>query len=208
MPLYKTIIADKNTTVLIWKITESYEALCSDITLTANCSARMASMRSEIHRKGFLSIRQLLKTAGYDASALYYDSCGKPHLKDGKYISITHSFIFSAIIVSSAVKVGIDIEMQRDKIKKIAGKFIGYEWSYLNEDNAIEKLSVIWCAKESLYKSSDISGLSFKQHCKVIPFDLKAQKTKAWIHCRSTLEKYDICFFSFEGFTCAYALRL
>lgn len=208
MPLYKTIIIDKNTTVLIWKIEESYEALCNNITLTVNCELRLADMKSEIHRRGFLSIRQLLKKAGYKASALYYDAFGKPHLNDGKHISITHSFVFSAIIISSAVEVGIDIEMQRGKIRKIADKFIGYEWNFINEHRLTEKLTVTWCVKESLYKSFGTAGLSFKQHCKVIPFDLDMQETKAWIYYKSEMEKHDIRFFSFEGFTCAYALKL
>jgi phosphopantetheinyl transferase len=53
-----------------------------------------------------------LQTAGYTDFDLYYDELGKPHLKDDKYISITHSHNFSAIIVSDAV--GIDIELQKD----------------------------------------------------------------------------------------------
>jgi phosphopantetheinyl transferase len=35
-------------------------------------------------------------------------------LKDGKHISITHSYQFSAIIISDQT-VGIDIELQREK---------------------------------------------------------------------------------------------
>ncbi len=63
---------------------------------------------------------------------LFYDEFGKPHLKDDKYISITHSFNFSGIIVSEN-KVGIDIEKQRPIITKIASKFVGYEFEYLKE---------------------------------------------------------------------------
>ena len=207
MPLYKTINVNKDTTVLIWKIEESYEALHKNIELTKHCEARLVAMKSEIHQRGFLSIRQLLKKAGYEPSALYYDPFGKPHLKDDNHISITHSFTFSAIIISTA-EVGIDIEMQRNKIRKIADKFVGYEWNYLDEHRFIEKLSVIWCIKESLYKTFAVKGMSFKQHCKVIPFDLNAQKTKAWAHYRSKVEKYDVAFFPLEGFMCAYALKL
>ncbi len=207
MPLYKTITVNPHTTAFLWKIEESYEMLYNTVTLTANCRSRLADMRSEIHRKGFLSIRHLLKAAGYEASELYYNTFGKPYLKDGTHISITHSYTFSAIIISRTVEVGIDIEMQRKKILRIADKFIGYEWNYLNDKQLVEKLSVIWCAKESLYKSLGAAGMSFKQHCKVIPFDLDVQKTTAWIHYKSVAEKYDICFFPFEGFMCAYAMK-
>ena len=67
---------------------------------------------------------------------MFYDENGKPHLKDGKHISITHSFTFSGVIVSDA-EVGIDIEKQRDKIAIIAHKFIDYEFDYLDEDDRI-----------------------------------------------------------------------
>lgn len=208
MPLYKTIIVNKNTMVRVWKIEESYETLRDNIGLTENCERRLAAMKSDIHRRGFLSIRHLLKEAGYEASALYYDTFGKPHLKDGSYISITHSFVFSALMISSTAEVGIDIEKQRDKIRKIADKFTGYEQNYLDKAQLVEKLTVIWCAKESLYKSFGRAGVSFKQHCKVIPFEMEARRTKAWISYKSAVQSYDIRFFPFEGFMCAYALKL
>ncbi|MCB0375902.1 MAG: 4'-phosphopantetheinyl transferase superfamily protein, partial [Sinomicrobium sp.] len=178
------------------------------IVLTENCRERLAAMRSEVHRRGFLSVRQLLRVAGYAASEVYYDAFGKPHLTDGNHISVTHSFTFSGIIISGDREVGIDIEKQRDKIRKIADKFVGYEWNYLSADRLIEKLTLIWCAKESLYKSFGVEGLSFKRHCSVIPFDPEAQQTKAWIRYGSRMAQYDIRFFSFEGFSCAYALKL
>src|SRR5688572_13722412 len=73
MPLYKTITISNDTKVFIWKIDESVEDLQKDICITDNCELRISSMKSQIHQKGFLSVRQLLKTAGYDVSSLYYD---------------------------------------------------------------------------------------------------------------------------------------
>lgn len=207
MPLYKTITVSKTTKVLIWKIEESFEDLQQNIILTNNCKSRIAGMKSELHRRGFLSVRHLLKVAGYNTSDLYYDDYGKPHLKDGKHISITHSFIFSGIIISSDIEVGIDIEKQREKISIIAHKFIDYEYNYLT-DNDIQKLTVVWCVKESLYKVFATHGMSFLQHTRVIPFELDELKTTGWIHYQSKVEKYDIDFLEFDGFTCAYALKI
>jgi phosphopantetheinyl transferase len=80
----------------------------------------------------FISVRKLLQEAGYNDLDLYYDELGKPHLKDDKYISISHSHHFSAIIVSNK-SVGIDIELQREKIIRIADKFVDQEYSYLKK---------------------------------------------------------------------------
>src|SRR5690606_18134587 len=113
MPLYKTITTNSQTTVKIWQITESYEELMRPITLRDECMTRVLGMKSELHQRGFLSVRHLLAEFGYTDHDLYYDENGKPHLKDGKHISITHSFQFSAIAISNQ-EIGIDIEKQRE----------------------------------------------------------------------------------------------
>ena len=91
MPLFKTITPSSTTQVYIWKVEESLEVLSQNVNLTPHCQARFDSMKSELHRKGFLSIRHLLHVAGYTDKDLFYTSNGKPHLNDGKHISITHS---------------------------------------------------------------------------------------------------------------------
>lgn len=207
MPLYKTITPNSQTTVKIWKISESYNALIQPLNLLPESLERVLGMKSDIHQRGFLSVRHLLREFGYQDADLYYDEKGKPHLKDGKHISITHSFNFSAVIISDNV-VGIDIEKQRDKITIIAHKFIDYEFDYLNEIDFdyIKKLTTIWCVKESLYKLFAKPGLSFKKYFLVIPFEIKDGNTVAWIDYKNKKYRYSIHFLEFEGFTCAYAI--
>lgn len=207
MPLYKTITPNSQTTVKIWKISESYDDLMKPLSLKPESLERVLGMKSELHQRGFLSVRHLLAEFGYGDIDLFYDDNGKPHLKDGKQISITHSFHFSAVIVSEEI-VGLDIEKQRDKISIIAHKFIDYEFEYLNENDAdyINKLTAIWCVKESLYKLFATPGLSFKQHCLVIPMSDNNNETLAWIDYENKKHCYKVCFLEFEGFTCAYAI--
>lgn len=207
MPLYKTITPNSQTTVKIWKISESYTDLIDNIKLKPESLQRVLGMKSELHQRGFLSVRRLLAEFGYDDFDLFYDGNGKPHLKDGKHISITHSFNFSAVIVSDCI-VGIDIEKQREKITVIAHKFIDYEFDYLNENKPdyTKKLTAIWCVKESLYKLFATPGLSFKKYFLVIPFEIKDQETIAWIDYKDKKYRYSIHFLEFEGFTCAYAI--
>ena len=151
MPLYKSLVLNSQTIVKIWKISESKDFFSGQLVLKPESLERVNSMKSELHQRGFLSVRMLLAEFGYVDEDLVYDAFGKPHLKDGKHISITHSYTFSAVVVSSR-PVGVDIEKQREKIIKIASKFIGYEDSYLTEKDPklIQKLTWIWCIKESL----------------------------------------------------------
>lgn len=207
MPLYKTITVNATTKVLIWKIEESFEELSNGTGLTDNCAKRVANMKSDLHQRGFMSIRHLLALAGYSDFDLFYDENGKPYLKDGKKISITHSFIFSAIIISDT-EVGIDIEKQRNKILRIAHKFTPIEEyrTMANEDAIIRKLTIVWAAKESLYKSFSEKSVSFLQHINVDEFQLGDQFTTARVDYNGKETIYNIEYLEFEGFTCAYAL--
>jgi phosphopantetheinyl transferase len=94
MPLHKSLTINNSTKVLIWNIQEDYTDLSNGISLTTANQTRVDSMKSELHQRGFLSIRHLLKEVGLVDADLVYDEFGKPHLKNGKFISITHSFTF------------------------------------------------------------------------------------------------------------------
>ncbi|MDB4108180.1 4'-phosphopantetheinyl transferase superfamily protein, partial [Flavobacteriaceae bacterium] len=192
------------TIVKIWKISEPKEFFMNQIELKPESLERVNEMKSELHQRGFLSVRMLLSEFGYKDIDLVYDSFGKPHLKDGKHISITHSYNFSAVVVSSK-KVGVDIEKQREKITKIATKFIGFEDSYLNENDSklIQKLTQIWCIKESLYKLYATPGMVFKKHFLVVPFGTESNSTIAWIIHNNNRLKFKAIFVEFEGFGCA-----
>lgn len=207
MPLYKTIFPNSQTTVKIWKIEESFDTLFATVKLKTTCLQRVLSMKSEQHQCGFLSVRCLLAEFGYEDADLFYDENGKPHLRDGKQISITHSFNFSAVIISDLI-VGIDVEKQREKIGVIANKFIDYEFDYLDENAAdyVKKLTIIWCVKESLYKLFATPGLSFKEHCLVIPMSDGENETIAWIDYEDKKYRYQVHFLEFEGFACAYVI--
>jgi 4'-phosphopantetheinyl transferase len=207
MPLYKTIQPNSQTTVKIWKITESFDDLMAPLDLKENSLERVLGMKSELHQRGFLSVRHVLRDFGYTDQDLYYNDRGKPHLKDGKHISITHSFTFSGVIISAS-EVGIDIEKQRHKIAIIVRKFVYYEFNYLSETDVdyIKKLTVIWGIKESLYKLFATPGMLFREHFLVIPFMLKDGETVAWIDYQDKKYRYNTHFLEFEGFSCAFVI--
>lgn len=208
MPLFKTIDVNSTTKVYIWKIEESFEDLSKGIELTKPCRERVDGMKSDVHRRGFMSVRHLLAEAGYVDADLYYDDLGKPHLKDGNYISITHSFIFSGIIVSKDTPVGIDIEKQRDKIVRIANRFTPLREykSIANHDALVSKLTIVWGAKESIYKIYEQEGLSFLHNIYVDNFSLNDSKTTGKVRYKDLTSIYTLYFIEFEGFTCVYAL--
>lgn len=210
MPIYKTITVSATTKVYIWEVTETEERLWENVGLTAHCQQRMDGMKSGAHRRAFLSIRQLLALAGYVDSDLWYDDFGKPHLRDGNYISITHSHQFTGIIVSQSDEVGIDIEMQREKILRIAHKFTPIEEyrTLANTEALVRKLTIVWGAKESLYKIYAQQGLSFLRHIDVMDFSFEDGRTAAEILFHGKKSQYEVAFLEFAGFTCVYAIKM
>jgi 4'-phosphopantetheinyl transferase len=210
MPLYKTINYNSTTQILVWEITESLEELLGKIVLKEKTQLRLNKMKSELHQRAFLSVRMLLKEAGYSDFDLHYDEYGKPYFLDEKHVSITHSHHFSAIIVSDET-VGIDIEMQREKIIRIADKFVNSaelnRLQRFDTGDYIRKLTVKWGTKEAIFKIRNEKGISFKDHIQVNPFEIRDKKTTAILEFENIKQQFSICFEEFENFTLVYAFE-
>ena len=207
MPLYKDIAVCENTRILVWKVTEKIEELQHNNFVNPSNVARLAGMKSEIHQRAFLSVRRLLAIAGYSDADLFYDENGKPNLRDGKHISITHSHQFAAIIISDKT-VGIDLEWARDKILRIANKFAATEEYYLKDEtieNQILKLTVIWGIKESIFKIRNEPGISFKDHISVPNFELNSKSAIGKLHFGDLNIEFSIEFEIIEDFVLVWA---
>jgi 4'-phosphopantetheinyl transferase len=209
MPLHKIIHHDVHTRVSVWKITESYNELFRAVALKDISLARLEGMKSESHQKGFLAVRMLLQEAGYNDYDLYYDEFGKPHLKDGRHISISHSFEFSVIILSNQ-NIGVDLELRRDKIEIIAEKFAAEDFIFQCRDNKsdyVSKLTVIWGVKEAVFKIRNEVGISFKDHIFVAPFEMNEGKGKAMLHFNAVEQEFEMSFEEIESYTLVWVFE-
>ncbi|MBP6374571.1 MAG: 4-phosphopantetheinyl transferase, partial [Flavobacterium sp.] len=82
MPLHLSSFPNLNSRLLVWSIDETIDELHTNIVLTEQSKQRMNSMKSDLHQRAFLSVRQLLLQLGYADADLHYDVTGKPHLRD------------------------------------------------------------------------------------------------------------------------------
>lgn len=207
MPQFKTIFHDAKTKIYIWKISESFETFFSEIVLNENSKIRLQSMKSEMHQRGFLSVRKLLHEAGYSDFDLLYDDSGKPNLVDGKQISISHSHEFATIIISEK-NVGIDLEIQKEKILKIAPKFMDVcHLENLSHQDQIKKATVIWGIKEAIFKIKNQKGISFPDHIFESEFHLKDNKTAAQLRFENKTENFEIHFQEIENYILVFAFQ-
>ena len=176
MPLSYSEIISNDIQICIWQITEDEVFLSSGLSMSQEALERLSSRKSEVHRKGYLAIRQLLKGYGIIPEIHQYDQDGAPFLTDGRYLSITHTKNMAAIAIS-VFPVGIDLEHYKEKIKKIATRFLHKEESkdHSKTDN-IEFLTQIWTAKEAIYKAFRTPGIHFNTQLLVEPFQSKAAR--------------------------------
>lgn len=113
-------------------------------------------MKKEESKACFLAVRHLLEGAGYADSDLFYTPDGKPYLKDGPYVSISHCENRAALYLGLR-PAGIDIQrILPEKVQKAAYLF--------SEGGTAEELTLEWAIKEGVFKLSDSRPLDFKQH--------------------------------------------
>ena len=207
MPLLKTIALNDYTQLFVWKISETFDELFQSVALKDVSLARVESMKSESHQRGYLAVRRLLMEARYSDFDLYYDEFGKPHLGNGKHISISHSHDFSVIVLSD-VNVGADLEILKEKTLKLAPRYM--DVSHLNnlsKSDELIKATVVWGIKESVFKIKNEIGISFKDNIFEDDFNLEDKKCGVSLQFNDKTERFNIVFEFIENyvFVCAFS---
>jgi phosphopantetheinyl transferase len=163
---------DNDTTYAVWHIAESVEELRLLICLREEEEKRYGEFVAESRKKQWLAyrilVRDVLRPLDFPVE---YDATGRPYLAGSDYhISVTHSGDLAAVIISRR-KVGIDLEQVRSRIEKVRHRFINEtELGQISEDTALEQMTLVWCAKEALYKYFGKRALDFRDHiCVEVP---------------------------------------
>ena len=184
----------------IWKIEESEDKLLEGLTISHVEKKKLNQLKSLVHRKGYLAVRQLLKKFGIPPGSNKYDQKGAPYLIDGRYLSITHSRNFAAIAISDK-KVGIDLEFYREKIKKIGPRFLNIEETEISEDfTDIKYLTKIWTAKEALYKIYSKPGINFRSQLHIQKSSKSSPIGLGSVRDKGKIFIYNLYFRYFEKF--------
>ena len=98
---------------------------------------------------------------------LCYTAEKKPYLAgENIHLSVSHSHDKLVILTNTDESTGVDIELLRDKIINIQTKFLSDEELHYCQ-NDVEKLTLFWSVKESIYKAYGRKMLDFKKHIRV-----------------------------------------
>lgn len=163
MPIVLDEIKESGSHVGVWQIAEPLEFFIDHVVLTEQEKEFYNKFQINLRRKHWLSYRFLLKYLLKKDVSVIYDVNGKPFLNDShKYISVSHSGEYAAVIVHPSIPVGIDIEKITPRIEKVFDKFMNEkEIQEIDPMHRLEYLYVHWCAKEALYKMHGKGNLDF-----------------------------------------------
>lgn len=172
MPAILKIEHNDGQRTAVWEIKEDEFTLLEKASLNKNGLKALSLITNPGRRMEWLAVRTLLMEFYPSAPTIDYYENGKPLLiNHTDKISISHSGNMVAIALHSKHNPGIDIERVHPRINKIASRFIGeLEKAALGNQPSTEQLTIIWGAKEVMFKVYEKGEVSFKNDLEVKPF--------------------------------------
>jgi 4'-phosphopantetheinyl transferase len=214
MPLHSLTFLPGGALLGLWHLTETPAQLWPQLAQAADYApllpARADGPRQAQWLAGRVLVQHLLAAAGAPPASLRNDEAGRPFLLGSAplAVSLSHSGEWAAALLAPAgMGVGIDIELVRDKAQRIARKFLNEPESVLLESIILagspgplarqELYSLLWSAKETLYKLAGQRGIIFRDN---LLLDLPAGPwpvpgtLPARLAIQGTISRHQICY--------------
>ncbi len=174
MPLFYQHNINRDTKLGIWRIEEPESFFLEKVPLKRDVSHPFKRLQ---HLAGRYLLSSLFPD--FPVEEIRIADTRQPFLASDPYhFSISHCGDYAAAIVSKCSRVGVDIELVTSRITRVADKFLNDgEMSFFNDDYAFfleqwglrgrveqEFLTLIWSAKEAMFKWYGRGELDFKRH--------------------------------------------
>lgn len=200
---------DEDTEFALWRIEEQAEDLYNQLQLNNEEQAFVENISNGKRHLHWLSTRVLLRTM-LDTSEYIdckVDAHGKPYLVSLPYhISLSHSFDYAAVMISRKNAVGIDIEQVKEKVERIAARFLSAdELQFIDQQQKIDHLYACWCAKEAIYKCYGQKEVSFMDDIALQPFAFTGQGQANAILTKGDIKiDYTVGYLQYEDYMIGY----
>ena len=174
MPLVYQHNINEHTRLAVWHITEPEAFFLQRVPLKKDVSHPNKRLQ---HLAGRYLLSFLFE--GFPLEEIMIADTRKPFLENEQYhFSISHCGMYAAAIASRQERVGIDIELVTPKIERVKHKFtnpdellfLNDEYKAFLEQFELEKkieqefLTMIWSAKETIFKWYGAGQMDFRQH--------------------------------------------
>ncbi|RCH53717.1 4'-phosphopantetheinyl transferase [Mucilaginibacter hurinus] len=203
---------DDDTEFALWKIEETADDLYMQLQLNDDEKVVVENLGTNKRHLHWLSTRVLLRVmlSTNEYIDCKVDSHGKPYLVNHPYhISFSHSFDYAAVMISRKHHVGIDIEQVKEKVERIAHKFMRkQELDFISEKYKIEELYVCWCIKEAVYKCYGQKEVSFLDNILLEPFNFEGHGVvKAHLRKESIAIDYEVGYQQYQDYMIGYVIE-
>ena len=168
MPLFFNKIVCDEIHLFVWKITETLNELKINYDLEADYLLLANEIVNEIKRVEFLVSRIAIKSACLENNikfdSINKDEHGKPFLQNSDWqMSVSHTKDFVWVVLRKFKPLGIDIEKPQTKMFKVLNRLCSSTELELIGDK-VGQASIIWSAKEALYKLYGKRKVDFKEN--------------------------------------------
>lgn len=211
MPILLVKTIDPAGKLCVWHATEDAQTLISQLELGEEDMRIFESLRNRNRKLQWLGCRMalshLLQTPAIE---IRYDEYGKPSLASGTHtISFSHTGLYAAAMCSTAGIAGIDIELIRDKISRVADRFLALrELQMVSGSDRLETLTLFWAAKEVLYKINGKPDLDMQHDICIESFDYLCSangELKARLNLQGKATEISVYYQTFDTFILAWA---
>jgi phosphopantetheinyl transferase len=179
MPLHSLQHLSPNAVLGLWHLTETAAELWPQLPQPETYQSLLPATAAPIRQSQWLAGRALVHALAPALVAdvpgsllLQNDATGRPWLAGatpGLTVSLSHSGAWVAAVLARGGRVGVDVEMIRDKAQRLAAKFLASpEWDaakaacQATPEAASAHFTLLWSAKETLYKLAAQRGIIFK----------------------------------------------
>ncbi|MDQ2793302.1 MAG: 4'-phosphopantetheinyl transferase superfamily protein [Bacteroidota bacterium] len=178
MPLHAIQRLSPTAVLGLWHLTETPEALWAGLPNAAAYQPLLPATADAKRQAQWLAGRRLAHSLFNEFSTrlppetlVQNDATGRPWLAGAPaetVVSLSHSGEWAAAVLAQGGRAGVDIELIRDKAQRLAGKFLAdHEWQHARAaaliSDANTHYTLLWSAKETLYKLAARRGIIFRQ---------------------------------------------
>lgn len=143
----------------IWRLEETSEQDFEGI-MSPKLQARVADQKNVKRRLETLASHALLYSMlSRKDFVVEHEPSGQPLMIEGWHVSLSHTRGFVAAELSRTERVGLDVEYESDRVRRVQDKFLRND----EQAETLHDLLLFWCAKEAGYKYFSDQHLAFEE---------------------------------------------
>ena len=164
--------------------------------LTLSEKKRLEEIHHPAKKNEFLASRAL-RTELFGMKEIRYNEIGAPFIENEGFLSISHTDNLVGIACSPSFRVGLDLELIREKAAATSRRFIHDSERQYFDPNDARDMSLLWSFKETLYKLAGRKGIHFITDLIV---ERSGDKWYGVIRLDGTVRRYELSVFNFRHY--------